>query len=123
MVCLDEDYEMLALGQETELGEGGVNLSGGQRSRIALARALYNEADIYLFDDPLSALDPRVSMFIMDEAIVKYLKGKTRILVTHQLRVLAKADRIVYLDHGGVKFYGTFTELKKSKIGIKEFIK
>lgn len=55
----------------------------------------------------------------MDEAIVKYLKRKTRVLVTHQLRVLAKADRIVYLDKGGVRFKGTFAELKKSSIGIK----
>lgn len=114
MVCLDEDYHYLAQGQDTEIGEKGVNLSGGQRARVALARALYNESDIYLFDDPLSALDPRVAHTIMERAFVRYLAGRTRILVTHQLRVLSRVDRIIYLDQQKVKFCGTYGELLDS---------
>ena len=75
-----------------------MNLSGGQKARISLARALYSEAELYLLDDPLSAVDPKVSSLLMKEAILKHLKEKTCILVTHQLHVLPKADRILYLD-------------------------
>jgi ABC-type multidrug transport system fused ATPase/permease subunit len=67
------------------IGERGVNISGGQKARISLARAVYSDADIYLLDDPLSAVDPEVSNAIFDECISKTLKDKLVILVTHQL--------------------------------------
>ena len=74
-----------------------MNLSGGQKARICLARTLYAEPDVYLLDDPLSAVDPKVSAELMERTIAGHLKGRTRILVTHQLHVLHNADRIVYL--------------------------
>ena len=67
----------------TEIGEKGINISGGQKARLSLARAIYSDADIYLFDDPLSALDAKVSKKIFKEAIKGFLKGKTILLVTH----------------------------------------
>ena len=70
-------------GQYTKIGERGINISGGQKARISLARAVYADADIYLFDDPLSAVDPEVAKLIFDECIRGFLKNKLRVLVTH----------------------------------------
>lgn len=80
------------------VGERGVSLSGGQRARINLARAVYLEADIYLLDDPLSAVDTHVAKHLFEECIMKYLRKKTRVLVTHQLQFLKQADLIVVLE-------------------------
>lgn len=80
------------------VGERGVSLSGGQRARINLARAVYRQADIYLLDDPLSAVDTHVGKHLFQKCILKYLHGKTRVLVTHQLQYLKKADLIVVLN-------------------------
>ena len=95
----------------TEIGEKGVNLSGGQKVRISLARVLYNEPDIYLFDDPISALDANVGKKIMKDCIINYLKGKTRIIVTHAIQYLKYMDRIYYLKKGKIIFTGTYDEL------------
>ena len=92
LACLEEDYTQLAKGQLTKIGERGVNLSGGQKARISLARALYSDADLYLLDDPLSAVDPKICSQLLHGAIVTHLKEKTCILVTHQLHVLPLAD-------------------------------
>ena len=108
LACLEEDYDQLAKGQLTEIGERGVNLSGGQKAWISLARALYSDAELYLLDDPLSAVDPKVSSQLMQGAILNHLKEKTCILVTHQLHVLSQADRILYLDEGEIKFLGNY---------------
>lgn len=70
-----------------QIGERGANLSGGQRQRVSLARALYSNRDIYILDDPLSALDAHVGNHIFNNAIKKQLRGKTVIFVTHQLQV------------------------------------
>lgn len=80
------------------VGERGVSLSGGQRARINLARAIYREADIYILDDPLSAVDTHVGRHLFDECISKYLSDKTRVLITHQLQYLKTADHIIVLD-------------------------
>ena len=83
-VCqLEEDLTQLANGLDTKIGERGVNISGGQKARISLARACYSEADIYLLDDPLSALDPHVAKRIFSECIRGYLREKAVLLVTH----------------------------------------
>lgn len=71
-----------------QIGERGANLSGGQRQRISLARALYSDRDIYILDDPLSALDAHVGNHIFNSAIRKHLKSKTVLFITHQLQVL-----------------------------------
>ena len=80
-----------ATGDHTEIGEKGVNLSGGQKQRVALARACYAGADVVLLDDPLSAVDAHVGRHLLDSCICGALRGKTRVLVTHQLMALASA--------------------------------
>ena len=103
---------MLAQGLETEVGERGANLSGGQRARVGLARALYSGGDLLLLDDPLSAIDSEVALSLLQNTFLKHLRHKTRILVTHQLQLLGEVDRIIYLEEGRIKFEGTFEEFK-----------
>jgi ABC-type multidrug transport system fused ATPase/permease subunit len=111
-VCeLLPDLELLPAGDLTEIGEKGVNLSGGQKQRIGLAQTVYQPNDIYLFDDPLSAVDPHVGAAIFENCICRYLHGKTRIIVTHQLQYLSRADKIIVLDEGRLVESGTYTEL------------
>lgn len=99
-VCsLEKDLQLLPEGDMTFVGERGVSLSGGQRARINLARAVYRQADIYMFDDPLSAVDTRVGKQLFENCIVNHLKGKTRIIVTHQLHLLEEADLIVVMNN------------------------
>jgi len=77
--------ELLPSGSKTMIGEKGINISGGQKARLSLARSIYQDADIYLLDDPLSAVDPEVANKIFERAISTSLKNKCVILVTHQL--------------------------------------
>merc|ERR1711957_938427 len=94
-----------------EIGEKGVNLSGGQKARVSIARGIYTEKDIYIFDDPISALDAHVGEKIMKDVILEYLKGKTRILVTHAIQYLKFVDRIVLLKEGRIKWEGNYESL------------
>ncbi|XP_063977599.1 ATP-binding cassette sub-family C member 4-like [Diachasmimorpha longicaudata] len=122
-VCsLVRDFKQLPEGDMTVVGERGMSLSGGQRARINLARAIYRQADLYLLDDPLSAVDARVARRLFKDCIVGYLKGKTRILVTHQLHFLEQADVIVVLEKGTVKCQGTFDELSSSNEDFHEVL-
>lgn len=89
----------------TIVGDRGVSLSGGQRARVNLARAVYRQADLYLLDDPLSAVDTHVAKHLYKRCISEYLNGKTRILVTHQLQFLKQADHIVVLNRASIKLY------------------
>lgn len=99
-VCsLEKDFQLFPDGDKTFVGERGVSLSGGQRARINLARAVYRKADVYLFDDPLSAVDTRVGKHLFENCIVNHLKGKTRIIVTHQLHLLEAADVIIVVNN------------------------
>ncbi|KAG8041564.1 hypothetical protein G9C98_002857 [Cotesia typhae] len=117
-VCsLLQDFKQLPEGDLMIVGERGASLSGGQRARINLARAIYRPADLYLLDDPLSAVDARVSRQLFEDCILGYLKGKTRILVTHQLNYLKQADSIIEMDRGTIK-QGSYHLLRDS-----EFIK
>ena len=109
---LNADLETFEGKDLTEIGEKGVNLSGGQKVRVSLARTIYNEPDIYLFDDPISALDANVGKKIMKNCIVKYLEGKTRIVVTHALSYLKYMNRIIYMKNGRIKWVGTYDEVK-----------
>lgn len=116
-VCqLQRDIEMFTNKDRTMVGERGINLSGGQRARINLARALYIDADIYLLDDPLSAVDAHVGSRIVDECICGFLKGKTRILVTHQIQYLKVADEIIVMNSGSVQARGSFAELQSMNL-------
>jgi len=112
---LNQDLNSLAGGDLTEIGEKGVNLSGGQKARISLARAMYCDNDIFIMDDPISALDAHVGKNIMHNCIIGYLKGKTRILATHALQYTCFADRIYYMQNGEIKWQGTYQELIKEK--------
>lgn len=116
--CLLKDIENLPCGLESEIGEKGTNLSGGQKQRICIARAVYNNSDIYLLDDVLSAVDPHVSNSIFDNVFSNngLLANKTRILVTHQLDFLPKVDRIIVINCGKIIFDGNYNELVKNYI-------
>jgi len=95
--ALERDFTLLPKGDQTLVGERGISLSGGQKARVNLARCLYVDADIYLLDDPLSAVDTHVGRHLFDKAINGFLKDKTRILVTHQLQYLKEVDQILVL--------------------------
>ncbi|KYN32705.1 hypothetical protein ALC56_12984 [Trachymyrmex septentrionalis] len=122
-VCaLVKDFEQLPYGDKTLVGERGTALSGGQRARINLARAVYRDADIYLFDDPLSAVDTHVGRHLFNECMNNYLRNKTRILVTHQLQYLKQCDYIVILNNGQIEDEGTFTALQEKRAIFLEIL-
>ncbi|CAF1086559.1 unnamed protein product [Rotaria sordida] len=103
--CLNIDLQNFGeVGDLLMIGDKGINLSGGQKARISLARALYADADIYLLDDPLAAVDPKVAEKIFDECIGPHslLREKTRILVTHQTHFLVEADQMILLTNGHI---------------------
>lgn len=104
--CLNKDLSLLPGGDLTGVGEGGMTLSGGQKARIALARAIYQDKNIYLLDDILSAVDVKVAKHIFQFCIMGFLKNKARILCTHHVQYLVHADRIVVLDNGRIKRQG-----------------
>jgi len=112
---LKRDLEILAAGDETEIGEKGINLSGGQKARVSLARAVYADADIVLLDDPISALDANVRKKIFKDVITGILAKKTRVLVTHAVDFLHLADKIIVMGGGEVKATGTFSELQDNE--------
>ena len=110
--CLVNDLERFtAAGDQTLVGEKGVTLSGGQKSRVSLARALYAQAELYLLDDPLAAVDAHVGRCIYEQCIKGYLRNATCILVTHQCHFLVDADHILLLDNGCQTFCGRYNEL------------
>uniref|UniRef100_A0A3B3ZRN7 Uncharacterized protein n=1 Tax=Periophthalmus magnuspinnatus TaxID=409849 RepID=A0A3B3ZRN7_9GOBI len=123
--ALTPDLEVLPGGDMTEIGEKGINLSGGQRQRVSLARALYSDADVYLLDDPLSAVDAHVAKHIFDHLIGPegVLKGKTRILVTHGISFLPQVDNIMVMVEGGVSEMGSYQELLKQNGAFAEFLR
>ncbi|XP_076255687.1 putative multidrug resistance-associated protein lethal(2)03659 isoform X3 [Rhynchophorus ferrugineus] len=112
--ALERDFQLLPYGDKTIVGDRGVSLSGGQRARINLARAVYKKADIYLLDDPLSAVDTHVGKALFKQCITGFLQDKTVILITHQLQYLKDVDHIIYLDNGKIKSHGNYTELQSS---------
>ncbi|NXM06487.1 MRP3 protein, partial [Tyrannus savana] len=125
-VCaLKTDLEVLPGGDQTEIGEKGINLSGGQRQRVSLARAVYSGSDIYLLDDPLSAVDSHVAKHIFDKVIGPegVLKGKTRILVTHGISFLPQVDHIVVLVDGKISEMGSYQDLLKQNKAFAEFLR
>jgi ATP-binding cassette subfamily C (CFTR/MRP) protein 1 len=120
---LDADLLMFPAGLKTEIGEKGVNLSGGQKARVALARAMYRNSDILLLDDPISALDAQVGRLVFDLGIKEYLSPKTVVLVTHQLHLLPEMDHIIVLDKGVMVEQGSFKELMGEASLLSELMK
>lgn len=144
--ALRSDLELMPAGDETEIGEKGINLSGGQKQRISLARALYARyikltwdscnrktefffisllrADIYLFDDPLSAVDSHVGKHIFDQVIgsESLIKNKTRLVVTNSLAFLHQFDRIIMFESGRIQEMGSYDDLIRRNGLFAEFI-
>ncbi|XP_029940293.1 multidrug resistance-associated protein 1-like [Salarias fasciatus] len=118
------DLHILPAGDSTEIGEKGLNLSGGQKQRVSLARAVYRKTDVYLLDDPLSAVDAHVGQHIFDRVIgpAGLLRDKTRILVTHGLSFLSKADLILVMEDGHVFEMGSYVELMDRKGAFSKFV-
>ncbi|XP_058809453.1 ATP-binding cassette sub-family C member 4-like [Phymastichus coffea] len=119
--ALLEDFDQLPCGDQTWVGERGINLSGGQCARINLARAVYRNADIYLLDNPLSAVDSRVAKKLMKECINGLLKNSTRIVVTPNLQQFSDVDEIILLDLGKVEFKGSMEEFQKRYHHLQRF--
>ncbi|CAM6030921.1 unnamed protein product [Sphagnum balticum] len=109
--CLTVDLLQMESGDQTEIGERGINLSGGQKQRIQLARAVYQDADIYLLDDVFSAVDAHTGSELFKECVMGALKGKTTLLVTHQVDFLHGADNILVLRDGEIVQSGRYNEL------------
>ncbi|KAM9969411.1 hypothetical protein ACTFIR_001246 [Dictyostelium discoideum] len=122
--ALTKDIVNLAGLDLTEIGERGINLSGGQKQRISLARALYANSDCFIFDEPLSAVDPEVASHLFDHCIQgELMRNKTRILVTHQLQFIPYADHIIVLNSNGQLIQGTYQELNEKGIDFKSILK
>ncbi|KUI71771.1 Oligomycin resistance ATP-dependent permease YOR1 [Cytospora mali] len=120
--ALQQDLDMLPNGDATEIGERGITISGGQKQRLNIARAIYFDADVVLMDDPLSAVDAHVGRHIFDNAILGLLKDKCRILATHQLWVLNRCDRIIWMDQGRIQAVDTFDNLIRDHAGFQQLM-
>ena len=114
--CMTDDLKILLKNDETMLGDKGVNLSGGQKIRLSIARAMYSNADIYLFDDPISALDIHVGKYVMEEGILNYLKGSTRLVATHAIAYLKFFDYIYVMDQGEIIEQGTYEDIIQTEV-------
>eukprot|EP00752_Nemacystus_decipiens_P009274 g8285.t1 len=111
-VCdMKQDLSQLPAGDKTEIGEKGINLSGGQKQRVSIARAAYADADVYVLDDPLSAVDAHVGRHLFDACLAGFLKGKTIILCANQLQFLSQTDRVLVVHEGRIVEEGAYTEL------------
>uniref|UniRef100_A0A4W6DWB2 ATP-binding cassette, sub-family C (CFTR/MRP), member 10 n=1 Tax=Lates calcarifer TaxID=8187 RepID=A0A4W6DWB2_LATCA len=120
--ALSDDLNVLPNGDRTEVGENGVTLSGGQKARLALARAVYMDKDIYLLDDPLAAVDTDVAEHLMKKCIMELLRGKTRILCTHRIEFVDKADMVVLMDNGTIIKTGRDQKETGGRCSIKIYL-
>lgn len=122
--ALKTDLEMLAKGDQTEIGEKGINVSGGQKQRISIARAVYADSDVYFLDDPLSAVDSHVGKHIFEQVIGPdgLLANKTRVLVTHGVTYLRQMNNIFVLKDGKISESGTLQELLDRKGAFADFL-
>ncbi|CAH1777684.1 unnamed protein product [Owenia fusiformis] len=123
--ALRADLDILPGGDQTEIGEKGINLSGGQKQRVSLARAVYNDADIYYLDDPLSAVDSHVGKHIFENVIgpKSMLKHKTRVLVTHGVHWLPFVDQVVVISDNQISEVGSYEELLSHNGAFAQFLK
>eukprot|EP00731_Ephydatia_muelleri_P026449 Em0018g549a len=120
--ALVEDIDQLPSGDQTLVGERGVTLSGGQKARVNLARAVYHKAQVCLLDDPLSAVDTVVARHIFDKCIRGLLKDSIVVLVTHQLQFAEQADKILAINNGNVEAYGTINDMQARGIDTSKLL-
>ncbi|KAK7857557.1 abc transporter c family member 3 [Quercus suber] len=120
--CLKKDLEILPFGDQTVIGERGINLSGGQKQRIQIARALYQDADIYLFDDPFSAVDAHTGSHLFKECLLGLLRSKTVVYVTHQVEFLPAADLILVMKDGRITQGGKYSDILNSGTDFMELV-
>ena len=115
-ICqLSDDLKLFPANEYSEVSPGGSNLSGGQKARICLARAVYNDADIYILDDPISSVDPIVFNKIYGNLLLNYLKDKTRIVLQHDQNFIQNMEYIYYIHEGKIVFSGTYNEFINTK--------
>ncbi|KHN10953.1 ABC transporter C family member 3 [Glycine soja] len=119
---LKKDLEIFSFGDQTVIGERGINLSGGQKQRIQIARALYQDADIYLFDDPFSAVDAHTGSHLFKECLLGLLSSKTVVYVTHQVEFLPAADLILVMKDGKISQCGKYADLLNSGTDFMELV-
>lgn len=117
-----DDMQSFADGDETEIGERGINMSGGQKQRVSLCRAVYSDADVFILDDVLSAVDSHVGHHIMHECIVGALANKTRVLVLHQMQWIHHADYVAVVEDNTISHFGTYQELKDAGVDFEKFV-
>ncbi|XP_012069008.2 ABC transporter C family member 8 [Jatropha curcas] len=120
--ALDKDINSLNHGDLTEIGQRGLNMSGGQKQRIQLARAVYNDADIYLLDDPFSAVDAHTAATLFNDCVMTALENKTVVLVTHQVEFLSSVDRILVMEAGQITQSGSYEELLISGTAFEQLV-
>ncbi|KAF8013832.1 hypothetical protein BT93_I1633 [Corymbia citriodora subsp. variegata] len=120
--ALIKDFELFSAGDLTEIGERGINMSGGQKQRIQIARAVYQDADIYLLDDPFSAVDAHTGTRLFADCLMGILKDKTVLYVTHQVEFLPAADLILVMRDGRIAQAGIFDDLMKQNIGFEVLV-
>ncbi|KAL6999151.1 Canalicular multispecific organic anion transporter 2 [Sarracenia purpurea var. burkii] len=119
---LKKDLEILSFGDQTVIGERGINLSGGQKQRIQIARAVYQDEDIYLFDDPFSAVDAHTGSHLFKECLLGLLGSKTVIYVTHQVEFLPAADLILVMKDGRITQAGKYNDILSSESDFMELV-
>ncbi|KAM7275028.1 hypothetical protein ACFE04_016894 [Oxalis oulophora] len=120
--ALIKDFELFSNGDLTDIGERGINMSGGQKQRIQIARAVYQDADVYLLDDPFSAVDAHTGTQLFQECLMGALKEKTVLYVTHQVEFLPAADLILVMQNGKIVQAGKFDEILKQNIGFEVLV-
>ncbi|KAF9176186.1 hypothetical protein BGZ51_001446, partial [Haplosporangium sp. Z 767] len=119
---LTRDLSLFPQGDETIIGEKGVTLSGGQRARVSLARATYRDSDVYILDDPLSAVDPKVGRALFENCINGLLKDKARVLVTHQLQYIKDCENVVVLEQGQVTHMGRVDDVMQEEVEVEKMV-
>ncbi|KAF9566218.1 hypothetical protein EC968_003800 [Mortierella alpina] len=119
---LTRDLTLFPQGDATLIGEKGVILSGGQRARVSLARAAYRDSDVYILDDPLSAVDPKVGRALFDNCINGLLKNKARVLVTHQLQYIKDCENVIVIEQGEITHKGSVEQVMKEEVELKKTV-
>lgn len=121
--ALEQDIQNFSHGDLTEIGERGINMSGGQKQRIQLARAVYNDADVYLLDDPFSAVDAQTAATLFHDCVMGALRNKTVLLVTHQVEFLPAVDSILVMQEGEIRQAGTYDDLLESGDAFRRLVR